>query len=75
MNPEQEKDGFIFLLQCAALCSRFTAACSLPAVPARASFQLHRPKLAVQSVTDLARDIILSVFPDGPVNLTCVCNG
>lgn len=66
MDPEQEKDGFIFLLQCAAVCSRFTAACSLPAVPARASFQLHGLKLAVQSVTDLACDRILFVFPDSP---------
>lgn len=67
MNPEQEKDGFIFLLQCAALCSWFTAACSFPAVLAKALFELHRPELAVQSLANLLVIFysLFFIFPNG----------
>jgi len=45
MEPEHDKDGFIFPLQCPPLCSSFTAVRFLPAALTNASFQLHGPKL------------------------------
>lgn len=75
MHLEKEGEGFVFLLQCAAGCSRFTAACSLPAVPSKALLHLHRPKLAVHSLTISLVLFLLYSFHICRlfVNPTCAC--